>query len=81
MCLYNVSKEDVTIPDALLLRFCVKVHQIYGVESLTPNIHLHCHLATCVREFGPLHSYWLFPFKRYNGIFGSEATNNRSVEM
>ncbi len=42
---------------------------------------MHCHLAECVRDYGPLRSFWLFPFERYNGILEGTPTNNRSVEV
>lgn len=51
-----------------------------GQKSLTPNI-MHCHLVSCMRDFGLMYSFWLFPFKRYNGILGKQPTNNRSVEL
>ena len=44
-------------------------------------MHMHCHLAACVREFGPIHSFWLFPFERYNGILEGQPTNNRSIDL
>lgn len=78
---HEITENDVTVADLLLLRFCKKVFELYGHEALTPNIHLHCHLASCIREFGPMHSYWLFPFERYNGILGNQPTNNRSIEL
>ena len=42
---------------------------------------MHCHLASCVREFCPFHSFWLFPFERYNGLLQSQPTSNRSIEL
>ena len=42
---------------------------------------MHCHLASCIKEFGPMHSFWLFPFERYNDILESQPTNNRSIEL
>ena len=44
-------------------------------------MHMHCHLSSCLKEFGPLHSFWLFPFERYNGVLEGQPTNNRSVEL
>ena len=44
-------------------------------------MHMHCHLAACLQEFGPIHSFWLFPFERYNGILEGQPSNNRSIEM
>ncbi len=28
-----------------------------------------------------LHSFWLFTFERYNGILGSQPTNNKNIEI
>ena len=42
---------------------------------------MHCHLAACLQEFGPIHSFWLFPFEHFNGILEGQPSNNRSVEM
>ena len=44
-------------------------------------MHLHAHLAMCVREYGPHHGFWLFSFERYNGVLGSQPHNNRSIEI
>ena len=34
----------------------------------------------CVKDFGPMNSFWLFSFERYNGILGDKPTNNRAIE-
>ena len=44
-------------------------------------MHMYCHVASCIKEFGPLHSFWLFPFERCNDILEGQPTNNRSVEL
>ena len=80
LCNLSISSDDVKVADVLLLRFCKRASQLYGSEVITPNMHMHCHLATCIMEFGPIHSFWLFPFERYNGILEGQPTNNRSVE-
>ena len=54
---------------------------VYGRDCITPNIHMHAHLASCVRDYGPLHAFWLFSFERYNGILGRQPNNNRSIEI
>ena len=81
LCQKTLSQADLTIADGLLLKFCRKCVDLYGPRSITPNMHLHCHLADCIRDFGPCHSFWLFSFERYNGILGKEPNNNRSVEL
>ena len=42
---------------------------------------MHLHLADCVRDFGPLHSFWLYSFERCNGLLGKQPTNNRAIEL
>ena len=66
----KLSEFSVTevVADTLLVCFCKKVKQLYGSEALTPNIHMHCHLISCMRDFGPMRALWLFPFERYNSI-------------
>lgn len=81
LCQFNISNSDLTIADTLLVRFCKRLKQIYGTDSPTPNVHMHCHIVSCIRDFGPFHSFWLFPFERYNGILGSLPNNNRSIEV
>ena len=44
-------------------------------------MHLHAHLVECIKDFGPVYSFWLFSFERYNGLLGSFRTNQRSVEL
>ena len=68
LCKFSMTTDDVTIADALLLRFCKRAVELYGSEAITPNMHMHSHLASCIREFGPAHSFWLFPFEWYNWI-------------
>ena len=81
LCKFSITADDVTVADALLLRFCKRTVELYGSDAITPNMHMHCHLASCIREFGPAHSFWLFPFERYNGILEGQPTNNRSIEL
>lgn len=54
---------------------------MYGKDTITPNMHLHCHLMDIVLYHGPVASFWCFSFERCNGILGSTPTNKRSVEL
>ena len=65
--------------DALLLHFCCKTEQIFGRQCITPNMHMHCHLQSCIEDYGPLHGSWCYSFECYNGIFCSMPNNNRSI--
>ena len=66
--------------DQLLLKFCKTVERLYGAGCITPNMHLHCHLAECIQQYGPIASFWQFLFERYNGILGSFTNNKRNIE-
>ena len=67
----SLTSDDITLADALLIRFCQRFEAIYGPSFVTPNIHLHAHLTNCIRDYGPMSSFWLFSFERFNGLLGN----------
>ena len=73
--------SDVGIAHDLLVKFCRDVERVYGKERITPNMHMHTHLADCILDYGPIYSFWLFSFERYNGILGNYYANNKSIEL
>ena len=81
LCKACFGEDDIRLADALLLQFCTEFQSLYGSDCITPNMHLHAHLLDCVRDYGPMSSFWLFSFERFNGILGDEHTNNRSIEV
>ena len=81
LCKRQLSKDEIKVADALLLRFCSRFQTLYGPQTVTPNIHFHSHLSACIEDFGPMSTFWLFSFERFNGILGDEPTNNRSIEL
>ena len=76
-----LSHNDLNKADMLLLKFCRQFEELYGKNDVCINMHLHCHLKECIEDYGPVYSFWCFAFERYNGILGSTATNNRSIEI
>ena len=79
LCRKEIQDVELKKADLLLLKFCKKVESLYGNRAITPNMHLHCHIAECVKDFGPIYGFWLFSFERYNGILGSYPTNKRNT--
>ena len=55
----------------LLVKFCIEFETLYGIEKVTPNMHMHTHLVECIMDYGPVYAFWLFSFERYNGILGN----------
>ena len=65
----------------LFRKFGKQLEQLYGKEFITPNNHLHMHLRDCVIDFGPVYSYWLFAFERFNYNVSNLCTNKRNIEV
>ena len=81
LCSKELTAYSVQVSNALLLQFCKKAEHLYGKDFVTPNMHMHMHLKSCVLDYGPLHGFWLFAFERYNGELGSIPNNNHSIEV
>ena len=73
--------NDIHKADLLLIKFCKTVESLYGTGVVTPNMHMHGHLVECIREYGPMASFWLFSFERYNGLLGKFSNNKRRIEV
>ena len=80
LCQHSLTVEQVTLADALLLKFCRRTEQLYGQPAMTPNMHMHCHLRNCLLDFGPVYSFWCFSYERYNGILRNQPSSNREIE-
>ena len=50
----NISEEEVNSSDEAIMKFCECFLSVYGKNLLTPSIHLHGHLASFIKDFGPL---------------------------
>lgn len=81
LCSPLITTEELQEGHDYLVRFCKSFENRYGKERVTPNMHLHLHLKQCILDYGPVYSFWLFSFERFNGILGAFQTNNRSVEI
>ena len=77
----HISPEKVFLGDAHFLQFCLRMQSLFGNNSITPNMHMHCHLHSFILDFGPLHGFWLYAFERYNGLLGAMPHNNHSIEV
>ena len=53
-----------------LLKVAQLVEENYGLEMITPNIHLSLHLLECCEDYGPIYSFWYYSFERMNGLLG-----------
>ena len=67
-CLPVLYVQHINRAHCLLIEFCTVFESLYGSTYCTPNMHMACHLRECILDYGPLSSFWLFAFERYNGI-------------
>lgn len=81
LCSSVITEAKVMLAHLYLLKFCKRFEELYGKEKVTPNMHLHTHLLDRVLDYGPVYTFWLFSFERYNGILGDYRTNQRAVEI
>ena len=67
-CQPIISSTHIERGHTLLVQFCKEFERLYGSDACTPNMHMACHLKDCMLDYGPLASFWCFPYERYNGI-------------
>ena len=77
LCKRKITRVGISLFDALLIKFCTRVQDIYDESAITPNMHMHGHLKEVV---GPVYAFWLFSYERYNGILGYQPNNNLRIE-
>lgn len=53
----------INIADELLKSYLEFYIEIYGIDSITSNVHNICHITDDVRRFGPLHTISTYPFE------------------
>jgi len=75
-----LPQGDLERADQFLLSFCEGAEKLYGSSFCTPNMHMQLHVADSIENFGPVYSFWLFGFERFNGLLGSFYSSNRCVE-
>lgn len=60
-----------------LVYYLQSLVELYEPGIIVPNHHVSLHLVECLKLFGPVHGWWAFPFKRFNGILQGFNTNSR----
>jgi hypothetical protein len=62
-----VTYEEIVYGDLAMKDFLIKIKSVWGPEIASPNMHMHLHIKDCMLDYGPLYSFWCFPFERLNG--------------
>ena len=80
-CRPYVHHTELIKADELMMKFCTMFERIFGPECVTPIIHMHTHLRQCIKDVGPVFSFWCFSFERYNGILENLQKNWHAPEV
>ncbi|GET53241.1 hypothetical protein GLOIN_2v1486519 [Rhizophagus irregularis DAOM 181602=DAOM 197198] len=75
-----ITDDDLKEAQERIKDMAYLIEYTYGPEFITSNIHLALHIPDCCRDYGPIYSFWLFPFERLNGYIGSYPNSNRQIE-
>ena len=79
ICCHDIKFNDCCLAEKKIIEFCKAFEKLYSKQYCTPNMHLCCHLIECVRDYGPVYSFWCFSFERYNGILGSYPKGSQNI--
>ena len=65
-----VTEDDLQETQERLRDMSINIERTYGPEFITSNIHLSMHIPECIRDYGSVYSFWLFPYEKLNGYIG-----------
>ncbi|TFK18575.1 hypothetical protein FA15DRAFT_552917, partial [Coprinopsis marcescibilis] len=68
------AKADLYLE--LLQTYIDGVKELFPAYNFKPNHHMAFHTTEYLRKYGPVHSWWTFPFERMIGLLQQIPTNN-----
>ncbi|KAI0649617.1 hypothetical protein C8Q79DRAFT_901919, partial [Trametes meyenii] len=77
----KLDPETIASFESHMLKYVRGLRYIFPDVDLTPNHHLALHLGEVLRDFGPTHAYWSFPFERYIRLVRDASQNSRPSEL
>lgn len=64
----NIDQKTLEKCEEDLREFVINYERLYGKKKMVYNVHLLLHIVDCVRNFGPLWGFSLFPYENMNGF-------------
>lgn len=77
----SISPRDLDMADSLLREFVIQFELMYGLEHMSCNVHQLLHLATFVRNLGPLFCVSCAPFENMNGVLKKFVHGTRYADL
>ena len=64
----TTSQEKASLYLHHMQNYLKGLHELFPQYQFLPNQHMALHLAEYLKLYGPVHSWWTFPFERLIGI-------------
>lgn len=71
----SISMAQARTGQAFLCEYSKALLRLH--VHLVPNHHMSVHYAKMIKCFGPVYSWWLFAFERFNGMLKRVNTNGK----
>jgi hypothetical protein len=76
-CYRTTSESHIASMHTHLQKYLSNLRTLFPDASPRCNQHMALHLADYMRLFGPVHSWWTYPFERVIGVLQQFPTNNK----
>lgn len=73
----TLNPDKIASYEASIFKYIRGLRILFPDLDLIPNHHLALHLGEVLRNFGPTHAYWSFPFERYIWLLRNASSNFR----
>ncbi|TFY72264.1 hypothetical protein EVG20_g747 [Dentipellis fragilis] len=74
----TITDQAIDEAEHLIRAYCRELVHLYGPDIIRPNHHYATDVPDCMRDFGPLHGFWMFLFERLNKILKSYNSSNHA---
>lgn len=76
----RIAKQNIDIAERKLVQYADEYEKLYGEDNVTLNLHLLRHIATSVRNLGPLWSQSAFAMEDNNGTLIKITAKNKILQ-
>lgn len=77
-CARTMTMERATAYRSYIASYVGRMKQVHPRYNLRPNHHAAFHIYDYLILFGPVHSWWTFPFERLIGVLQRLPSNHKS---
>ncbi|CAG8667897.1 10619_t:CDS:2, partial [Acaulospora colombiana] len=79
--LHSVTEDDIRNFKRHSVEYVKGYHELFPSHRMKPNHHYLLHLGDMMHSFGPMRSWWSFPYERMNGDIQKISTNSKAGQI